>query len=196
MRVVWLLAGLLLLAGCAAPGPDTGSAASTVPHPPPTTARLVAPTPTAVRIPAIGASSSLIQTGMLPDGSPEVPDVHTPEQASWASWSPEPGLPGPAVLYGHVDGDGRPGVFARIDELQPGAEVVVERGNLGPIAFTVYRVDSWPKAELDDPGGMATATVYGDTAEPELRLVTCGGSFDRAARSYRDQIVVFARLAG
>jgi hypothetical protein len=33
-------------------------------------------------------------------------------------------------------------------------------------------------------------------AWPELRLITCGGTFDRARGSYRDNLVVFARLAG
>ncbi len=29
-------------------------------------------------------------------------------------------------------------------------------------------------------------------ADAELRLITCGGDFDRAARSYRDNLVVYA----
>ena len=37
-----------------------------------------------------------------------------------------------------------------------------------------------------------TAAVYGPTPGPELRLVTCGGVFDRVRNSYRDNIVVFA----
>jgi hypothetical protein len=38
--------------------------------------------------------------------------------------------------------------------------------------------------------------VFGATPDAELRLVTCGGAFDRAARSYVDDVVVFAVLAG
>jgi hypothetical protein len=37
--------------------------------------------------------------------------------------------------------------------------------------------------------------VYSPTPFAELRLVTCGGTFDRAARSYRDNIVVYAVAA-
>ena len=43
--------------------------------------------------------------------------------------------------------------------------------------------------------GFPTLDVYGDTAGPELRLITCGGPFDASARSYVDNIVVFARQA-
>ena len=39
-----------------------------------------------------------------------------------------------------------------------------------------------------------TKAVYGPTPRAELRLITCGGVFDRSARSYEDNIVVFARL--
>ena len=35
---------------------------------------------------------------------------------------------------------------------------------------------------------------YAPTADPQLRLITCGGSFDRSVRSYRDNIVVYASL--
>ena len=39
-----------------------------------------------------------------------------------------------------------------------------------------------------------TEAVYGPTSGPELRLVTCGGAFDRSARSYDDNVVVDAAL--
>ena len=48
--------------------------------------------------------------------------------------------------------------------------------------MAVYPKDAFP-----------TDRVYGPTAGPELRLITCGGSFDRSAGSYRDNTVVFAR---
>jgi hypothetical protein len=33
-------------------------------------------------------------------------------------------------------------------------------------------------------------------AWPALRLITCGGTFDRDRGSYRDNLVVYARLVG
>ena len=41
--------------------------------------------------------------------------------------------------------------------------------------FTVTRVARYPK------DAFPTAEVYGPTADAELRLITCGGAFDRAA---------------
>ena len=51
-------------------------------------------------------------------------------------------------------------------------------------------VDRYPKDRFP------TEQVYGSTPLPELRLITCGGVFDRDARSYRDNVVVSAVLDG
>ncbi len=39
-----------------------------------------------------------------------------------------------------------------------------------------------------------TDEVYGSVDRPELRLITCGGSFNYRTRHYRDNVVVFAHL--
>ncbi|MDN5917036.1 MAG: sortase [Pseudonocardia sp.] len=184
MKLLALLALIgAFLAGCSSPQPAGAGGSSPAP----------APAPIAGICTATGADSTLTRTGMLPDGAPEVPPVTAPMQASWATWSPEPGQAGPATLYGHVDGQtdgvrGQPGIFNRIDDLRPGQGIVVDQDDDSAAVFTVYRVATYPKATLPE------GEVYGDTPGPELRLVTCGGPFDEAAGSYRDQVVVFARL--
>jgi hypothetical protein len=59
--------------------------------------------------------------------------------------------------------------------------------------------------ELDGAGGRSEGEmmdvvfpsdlIFGPVPEPALRFITCGGSFDDAARSYRANVVVFAREA-
>lgn len=186
-RALTVAALTLTLACCGAPEPPP---TASVPGPPPVV--VASPQPTAVHLPTLGVSSTLTRTGMLPSGAPEVPPVTDPMQASWATWSPEPGTPGPATLYGHVDGvidgqSGQPGIFARADELAVNDRIIVDQTDGTPAVFAVYDVRSYPKTDVPE------AEVYGNTAGPELRLVTCGGSFDPAADSYRDQIVVYAR---
>jgi hypothetical protein len=41
-----------------------------------------------------------------------------------------------------------------------------------------------------------TEQVYGSTAEPTLRLITCGGSFDRSVQSYKGNQIVYAEHIG
>ncbi|MGW1675810.1 class F sortase [Saccharopolyspora sp. NPDC002376] len=146
--------------------------------------------PTWIEIPKIDARSSLIPLGLNPDRTVAVPSVHEPMQASWYRYSPTPGEVGPSVVLGHVNGDGQDGIFARLQELQPGDEIRIGRQD-GTIArFVVHRMAQEPKT------GFPHEEVYGDTADPQIRLITCGGSFDSSARSYRDNIIAFATLAG
>jgi sortase (surface protein transpeptidase) len=169
---LWLL---VLVAGCGAPAATA---------PPPQASPGVA-APAAVDIPAIGASSTLISLGLDADGRMVVPD--TAGQAAWYEPGVRPGETGPALITGHVDYAGEPGVFGRLDELTEGGEVLVTLEDGRRLSFVVYRVQQVSKAAF--PWGEVAA----DTAGPELRLITCGGGFDRSAGHYRDNVIAYAR---
>jgi sortase (surface protein transpeptidase) len=141
-----------------------------------------------VTIPSIGARSpELVPLGLQPAGSIEVPQDF--DLAAWFRHGPTPGEPGPAVIVGHVDSaeDG-PAVFFRLTELDPGAEVLVERADGRTAVFTVERVAQYRKDEFP------TLEVYGNTDRAELRLITCGGTFDSSSGQYRGNVVAYARL--
>ena len=179
IRLLGLLTAALafVVAGC-----GTSAPAATIEAGTPVAA------PTSVEIERIAASSSLVPLGKQANGEIEVPDVHTPMQAGWYSPGVKPGEPGPAVIVGHVDGGGQTGIFKRLREMQAGdtARVLTEDGN--PLTFRAYEV---LQAQKDD---FPTARVYGDTEGPELRLITCGGSFVGGDLGYQDNIIVFMRL--
>ena len=140
--------------------------------------------PVRLRIPAAGVDTPLERLGRAPDGSVEVPTAY--EVAGWFADGPRPGQAGPAVVLGHVDSRVGPGVFSGLRRLPPGAEVVVDRADGSTAAFRVTGTVQAPKTAFP------TDLVYGATLEPALRLVTCGGSFDQARRSYRDNVIVYA----
>lgn len=152
----------------------------------PAAAPVPAPAPTAVRIPAIGIDAPVADIGLEPDGTLEVP--HDVATAGWYVHRAVPGEPGPAVLAGHVDSTRGPAVFFRLRELEPGARVDVERADGSVARFAVTG------REQHDKGAFPTDRVYGPTAGPALRLITCGGDFDRSSGHYEDNVVVFARL--
>ncbi|WP_054046091.1 class F sortase [Alloactinosynnema sp. L-07] len=145
--------------------------------------------PASIEIPKIGAVSTVVSLGLNPDETVQVPPVEQPMQAGWYQHGPRPGEIGPAVVLGHVDGGGKPGIFHRLRELAPGDEVVVTRQDGGVAVFVVRLVERVAKTEFP------TEKVYGETDAAELRLITCGGSFDPAAKSYRDNVIVYATLA-
>ena len=135
-------------------------------------------------------SSSLVELGLAADGSMQVPAGSDYDKAGWFSEGPEPGQLGPAVIAGHVDSKAGPSVFFRLRDVRAGDQVLVERTDRRTLRFVVESSRQYPKAELP------TDDVFGPLPWPALRLITCGGSFDRAARSYTDNIVVTARLVG
>lgn len=135
-------------------------------------------------IPAIGVSTPLITLGLNADHTMEVPADF--DVAGWYRYSPTPGEPGPAVIAGHVDSRTGPAVFYRLTDLRPGDEVHVARGDGASTTFTVDRVEQHPKAAFPHDA------VYGDTQDPQLRLITCGGLFDEAENAHRDNIIVYA----
>lgn len=140
--------------------------------------------PVRLRIPAVGIDTPLPHLGRAADGTVEVPvdfDV-----AGWFAEGPRPGEAGPAVVLGHVDSRNGPAVFHPLAGLDPGVEVLVDRADGSTVAFRVTGVLTVPKA------GFPTALVYAPTLRPALHLVTCGGPFDHAAGSYRDNVIVSA----
>jgi hypothetical protein len=52
-------------------------------------------------------------------------------------------------------------------------------------------VDSLETFDKDD---FPSERVYGDADRAEVRLITCAGDYDRKAKDYTDNLVVFAHL--
>lgn len=174
-------------------GVVTGLAAPTLPGPgeAPVGPRPLAPQPvvaaTAVSIPAIGVHAQLVPLKLDLTGALQTPGDY--RQAGWFTGGPVPGELGPSVIAGHVDSVAGPAVFFRLHRLQPGDTVTVHRSDGRAVVFTVEGVRRYAKKEFP------TDAVYGPVPGAALRLITCGGSFDAAARSYRDNVVVFASVA-
>ncbi|NUR73917.1 MAG: class F sortase [Hamadaea sp.] len=147
--------------------------------------------PVGVRIPAIGVDAGIVATGVEPDDSIEVPSLATPDLAGWYRYGPSPGEPGSAILVGHVDSRlSGPAVFFRLGDLRKGDDILVDRDDGSTAVFTVDAVRLVAKDEFP------SQEVHRAAATSLLRLITCGGRFDRSARSYLDNIIVYASLTG
>ena len=169
-------------ASAAASGQAGGT---TLPTVDPTAAAGATP-PERVRIPDIGVDAPLEQLHLLADGSLEPPQPWT--TAGWYADGTRPGDVGPAVIAGHIDSEHGPAVFYKLDKLGVGALVEVFEDSRW-VPFRVTSVGRYPK------DAFPTALVYGPTPDAQLRLITCGGTFDRAHRSYLDNTVVYAVAA-
>lgn len=147
--------------------------------------------PVSVAVPALGIRAKVMRLGLAADGSMQTPPLFgEPPVAGWYQYSPTPGQPGPSVIAGHIDTFRGPSVFYRLAAARPGQEVDVGLADGVTAVFRVTVAAEYPKAAFP------SRVVYGPVPGAGLRLITCGGSFDAAARSYRGSTVVFAVLTG
>lgn len=170
----------------ATPAPE----ASAKPPPPPSVADAMPPSePVSVRLPSIDVSSPIHGLGLDAQGKLKVPSGDRYDEVAWYEGSPTPGDVGPAVLEGHVTGSGHdPSVFFELGDVRAGDEVEVDRADGTTATFEVTDVKKSPKDDFP------RIDVYGATKGPELRIITCGGTYDEDARRHLENVIVFAEL--
>ena len=149
---------------------------------------LPASDPVGLEIPSIGVKSiNFVDLEVAKDGTLGVPG--SADEVGFYTAGPTPGQFGPAVLGGHVDSKKGPGIFYNLGAVKPGDKIHVTRKDKSRVTFVVDKVEVHPKDKFP------TDAVYrGDFDKAEIRLVTCGGPFDRD-NGYLDNIVVFGHLA-
>ncbi|MDT5126435.1 MAG: hypothetical protein QOH54_2079 [Mycobacterium sp.] len=178
------------VATSSAPSPPASSTAATITGLGPTKQAALArktSLPVHLTVASIGVSTGLQPLKLLANGSLQAPSKW--DQAGWYSGGVVPGETGPAVIAGHIDSTRGPAIFYRLRDVVAGMKILITEHNGTVLTFVVEGVRDYPKDKFP------TATVYGPTPNPELRLITCAGEFDRAALSYVSNLVVSAHLA-
>lgn len=145
---------------------------------------VVVAAPVRVSIPSLGADGPVAPTGVDAAGELAIPG--DARELVWWRFGPTPGAAGSAVIAGHLDWRGVPGVFNRLAETPIGERVTVTYDDGREQLFVVTTV------ELVDKPAVAVDGTFTRGGDPVLRLVTCGGEFDRASRHYRSNVVVTA----
>lgn len=145
--------------------------------------------PLRIDIASIGLHAKVVGRG-LKDGAVDPPPYGTPDVAGWYRDGPSPGTAGAALIVGHVDTETRAAVFYGLSTVEQGALVEVTRADGTVAEFSVEAVEVVQKDHFD------ANRVYGSAGRPELRLITCGGSFDKEKQAYSANVVVFAALTG
>jgi len=152
---------------------------------------MAASQPVSLSIPAINVNSSgMLKLGLTAQNTLQVPPPGPDyDKVAWYRNSPTPGQLGPAVLVGHIDSASKgPSVFFRLGDLRKGNLIKVTRADNSVAVFKVDEVKRFRKEDFP------TSLVYGNTNHAALRLITCGGPFDRDSGSYIDNTVVLASL--
>jgi len=145
--------------------------------------------PRRLAIPKIGVLAPLMALGVDSRREIQTPPLSRPNQAGWYKHGPIPGEQGPSVVLGHVNTKKGAAVFSRLKEISRGDKIKVSRSDGSLAEFTVDGVEQVSKAAFP------SKRVYGNTGEATLRLITCGGVYNRATGHYTDNIIVYATLS-
>ncbi|MFD9483535.1 class F sortase [Streptomyces sp. NPDC059991] len=166
----------------AGPGRLTGPTATARPPRPLPPSRA-----TGLAIPYLSLKAPVIGLGLDQGRRLATPPVDNPKLVGWFQGGPTPGETGTAVAVGHRDTRTGAAVFANLSVLRPGRLVEARRADGRTAVYTVDAVRKYDKAHFPNE------EVYGPRNRPELRLITCGGRFDRK-KGYESNVVVFAHL--
>ncbi|MYY01944.1 MULTISPECIES: class F sortase [unclassified Streptomyces] len=169
----------------AAPSPAASASGTAAPSPAPALPRSL---PTRLRIPAIAVDAPFTQLSIGASGRLDAPPPNDKNLVGWFKDGVTPGERGASIVAGHVDTTTGPAVFLQLRFLRPGASVDITRADGTVASFSVDTVETFSKADFPDK------KVYADTPDAQLRLITCGGNYDRKAKDYEDNVVVFAHL--
>lgn len=145
--------------------------------------------PVRVIIPSIGVDATVEQVGVAADGTMATPE--DPWNTGWYAPGIRPGQAGNAAIAGHVDYHGiGPVVFWDLNKLAVGAEVLVVTDAGQTLRFRVRG------SEYYTPDNAPLQEIFGAANTVNLNLITCGGTFNPATRSYDQRLVLFTSYAG
>ncbi len=143
--------------------------------------------PERIDIPRLRMHAPLMAVDESSDGSIDTPPYSKPGMAGWYDGSVTPGQVGTATIVGHVDTHRGPAVFYLLSTVRRGDTIDVRRADNSTAQFTVDAVRVIPRSHFDN-------SIYGNASVPELHLITCGGHYNRKAKEYSSNVVVFAHL--
>lgn len=142
--------------------------------------------PTRLIIPSLEIDAPIEGVGQTEDHRMGIPSGDT--EVAWYNLGPQPGETGNAVIAGHLDDvHGRPAVFWRLDELEPGDEILVRFSDDHEVRFAVMTV------EAHDADSAPLERIFGVDFERDLNLITCDGEWNAQSKLYEKRLVVYAR---
>nr|WP_189507820.1 class F sortase [Streptomyces narbonensis] len=144
--------------------------------------------PTRLKIAKIGVDAPFTGLKIGPSGALDPPPADDTNLVGWHAAGIAPGQRGTALIAGHLDTATAPAVFARLGELEAGDSFEVARADGTTAVFLIDSVESFRKDDFPNQ------RVYDDTPDALVRLITCAGPYDRAAKDYTGNLVVFAHL--
>ena len=140
--------------------------------------------PVRLKIPKINVDAPVEYVGLTSDGAIDAPKG--PVNVAWFSLGPRPGESGSAVIVGHYGWKNSiPAAFDNLSRLRKGDKIYVEDEKGETITFVVRELRSF------DENGDASVMFGSTDDKAHLNLVTCGGVWNKARKSYSNRLIAF-----
>lgn len=143
--------------------------------------------PLQVRVPSVGIDAKVETVGRKDDGTMETPPLDQ-SIAGWYKLGPTPGELGPSIIVGHVDTYEGPAIFYRLKDIKPKEIIEVSRADGSLVKFEVTELQQF------EQNNFPTDKVYGNIDHAGIRLITCGGVFNKDTQRYSHNTVVFGKM--
>src|SRR3989338_804411 len=132
----------------------------------------------------INISAPIVPLGLKKDKTLQVPEKAS--EVGWFEKSAMPGQTGTLIMVGHYDSETGEGIFYKLDQLKIGEEIILTNTIGEEIIYKIEKMENYPLDNFPDE------LVYGNTAYPSLRLITCSGNFNAELSRYSHNLVVYA----
>lgn len=144
------------------------------------------PRPNRLLIASVQLDLPVDAVGVASDGQMELPA--NPSVVGWYRFGPAPVEgKGSVVLGGHLDSkEYGAGPLVKLRNVRPGDTLALRSTDGTVTRYRVRTVEIIPKSRL------AVSELFDRDGPRVLRLVTCGGPYDRDGGGYRDNLVVTA----
>ena len=143
--------------------------------------------PTRIKIPSLNIDADVEAVGRDSNGAMANPSTF--HDVAWFTPGGWAGAKGSVAMAGHVDNAlGLDGVFKNLDEIKVGDEVLVTTASSTELRYRVigmkeYHYEQVPLYEVFDKDDGAY-----------LNLITCGGNWLSAERTYDKRLIVYTEL--
>ena len=138
-----------------------------------------------LKIPTIGVDADVESVGLTSLGTMDIPK--NSGNVAWFESGPRPGENGNAVVAGHFGWKNYiPAVFDNLNKLRKGDEIYVDDEKGATTVFVVREIRTY------SPNENASEVFNSNDQKAHLNLVTCGGVWNEANKSYSERLVVFA----
>jgi LPXTG-site transpeptidase (sortase) family protein len=138
--------------------------------------------PVRLIIEKLAVDGNIVHSGLTEDGDMEAPEKI--DELGWYKYGPRPGMPGSAVIAGHV-GIGESGIFENLHELQKGDTFLVIDENDREISFVVRDTKIYDYEEHSEE-------VFFSNEGYHLNLITCTGDWLNDQQTMTKRLVVFS----